>query len=249
MNKDILELNNLAKYRIGEELIKTFESEPGRVFEILDVGVTGPRPLGFWRPFLKYPNFRLTGVDVDKESIARLKQETLPEQVVALEALSGYDIAERYGDERFDIVVSTQVLEHMKHPERFIEAAFRVLKSGGAFLICYDSGEYPRKKRVLKEFAKDVAVRISGSERYHDKDIAAADVRRMLETSGFIDLELRRYNVHPLKRIQNHELEDEDDRLRVLDAWKRLEETLNEVGHARRHPEYYLGAYFKALKP
>lgn len=248
MKKEMLELNNLGKYRIAKELMQLFESDSEKIFEVLDVGVTGPKPLAFWKPLCEHENFRLTGIDIDADSIDLLKKEELPKQVSHLEALSGYDIAAHFGNKRFDVVISTQVLEHMKYPERFIDAAFKVLKPGGCLLFCYDSGEFPRKTNALKEIAKDIVVHLTKSERYHDKDILAKDVELMLEKSGFSDLELRRYNIHPLKQIQNHEVARNEDKLRVLEAWRNLEEILNDVGHAEQHPERYLGAYFKALK-
>lgn len=239
---------NLAKDRIILELGSLFSSEPKRVFRVLDVGVTGPRPLQFWEPLFAHPNFELTGVDVDAPSIEKLAARTLPPQAARFEALSGYDIAGRFGEDAFDIIVSTQVLEHMRRPERFVEAAFRALAPGGLLFLCFDSGDFPRPSSALKEMLKGLVVRVTGSERYHDKDIPSAEAASLLERSGFRILERRWYNIHPMKRIQNHEVAEEA-RLEIGRLWLALEDALNDRGHAAAHPERYLGVLFKALKP
>lgn len=238
---------NLAKVHIIEELGKMFAAAPQRMFRILDVGITGPEPLNFWEPLFRYPNFELDGIDIDASSIEALKKTALPPQVKRLEALSGYDVLQKFGPASFDIVVSTQVLEHMKHPERCLAAVAGVLKPDGVFYLCYDNGDYPRKENHLKELAKDLVVRLTGSERYHDKDLPSADVRRMLVSAGFEIADARFYNLHPLKAVHNRETPD-DKKNALIAEWKRFEDYLNASGHAATHPERYLVAYFKAVK-
>ena len=122
------DVGSISKYHIIQDLEKTFATEPQRRFRVLDVGVTGPFPMQFWQPLFKHPNFELDGIDIDGPSIEALKKKTLPPQVKRLEALSGYDLLKKFEPASFDIVVSTQVLEHMKHPERCLAAVAAVLK-------------------------------------------------------------------------------------------------------------------------
>lgn len=239
---------NLAKVQMIEELEALFRSSPERTFRILDVGVTGPNPLNFWETLFRFGNFELTGVDVDAESIEALKKGELPRQVIELDAVSGYDLAKRFGEQVFDVVVSTQVLEHMKYPERFLRAAFEVLRKDGALYLCYDSGDYDRGHSRLRELMKDIVVLLTGNERYHDKDIPTMEAERMLQEAGFRIEDRRQYHIHPLKRIHNHEI-PEEKRDAFLAHWKRMEDWLNENGHAGEHRSRYMGTYFKAIKP
>jgi len=238
---------NLAKIQIIEELTKLFASDPSRRFHVLDVGVTGPSPLNFWQPLFRFQNFELTGIDVDEKSIESLKKEDLPQQISSIEHLSGYDLVGRYGEGSFDIIVSTQVLEHMKKPERFLGAARTVLKKDGLLYLCYDSGDYHRGHRWIRERLKDLVVLVSGSERYHDRDIPTQQAEKMLEDAGFRIEDQRQYNIHPLKAIHNHEI-SEEKKDAFLELWKQMEDWLNENDHAKEHPERYMGAYFKVSK-
>lgn len=43
----------------------------------------------------------------------------------------------------YDAIVSYQVVEHVKDPERFLKAAFRALKPGGAFYATTPHGNHP----------------------------------------------------------------------------------------------------------
>ncbi len=238
---------NTAKVHIIRELEKMLAADPRRTFRLLDVGVTGPEPLNFWEPLFGYPNFELYGVDVDAPSIEAMKRMKLPLQIKRLEALSGYDLEKKFEKNFFDAAVSTQVLEHMRHPERCLRAVQAVLKPGGVLHLCYDNGDYPRKENLLKELAKDLVVRLSGSERYHDKDLPSVEVRAMLEASRFRIAASRFYNLHPLKFIHNKETPDEKKDA-LMQEWLRFEEYLNDSGHAAAHPERYLVAYFNAVK-
>lgn len=239
---------NLAKVQIIEELEKRFMAEPDRRFHILDVGITGPTPLNFWEPLFRYENFSLVGIDVDEESIEDLKKQELPKQIKKLETVSGYDLEDAYDAGSFDIVVSTQVLEHMKYPEKFLSAAFGVMKSGGELYLCYDSGDFDRGHSHLKELAKDIVVFLTRSERYHDKDVPSADARQMLLDAGYRVVDQRPYNIDPLKAIHNHEVPKEKQDA-FLKKWKELEDWLNDNGHAGKHLGRYMGTYFKAVKP
>ncbi len=241
------DVGSISKHHIIQDLEKAFLAEPGRVFKILDVGITGPEPLAFWRPLFKHPNFELAGIDIDAPSIESLKKTALPLQVKRLEALSGYDLLKKFEPASFDIVVSTQVLEHMRHPDRCLDAVAAVLKPGGTFYLTFDSAEHPRSANPFKALAKRLVVRLTGSERYHDEAVAMSDVVRMLQEAGCDVIEQRLFSLHPLKELYAWETPDER-KAEFMAEWKRFEDYLHRSGHAARAPERYLNGYCKAVK-
>lgn len=238
---------NTAKVHIIKRLAEAFAAEPNRVFRVLDVGITGPEPLNFWKPLFSHRNFELYGIDIDAPSIEKLKSQPLPVQVKRLEALSGYDLEKAFEKNWFDIVVSTQVLEHMRQPLRCLQAIAGVLKPGATLHLCYDNGDYPRRENRLKELLKDLVVAVMRSERYHDKDLPSVEVRAMLELAGFRIAAQRFYNLHPLKAVHNRETPPERQDA-LMEEWLRFEDYLNDSGHAATHPERYLVTCFEAIK-
>jgi 2-polyprenyl-3-methyl-5-hydroxy-6-metoxy-1,4-benzoquinol methylase len=53
-------------------------------------------------------------------------------------------------DQSVDVVTSLAVLEHLEHPERFVDEIFRILKPGGRCLLTTPS---PRAKPILEFLA------------------------------------------------------------------------------------------------
>jgi SAM-dependent methyltransferase len=96
--------------------------------EILDVGCGH----GLIHPFLRDPNYRLTGVDVAGEAI-RLARQTNPE--VIYETYDGRRLP--YPDARFDVVFTICVLHHVPVEQwpAFVAEMRRVLRPGGRVVI------------------------------------------------------------------------------------------------------------------
>lgn len=90
---------------------------------IVDVGCGNKPYRDIYQMYGKY-----IGIDVDKTSYADAicKSEVIP-----------------IADDSVDIVVSTQALEHMENPSKFIYEALRILKPGGTLLIT-THGLYPQ---------------------------------------------------------------------------------------------------------
>jgi 2-polyprenyl-3-methyl-5-hydroxy-6-metoxy-1,4-benzoquinol methylase len=75
----------------------------------------------------------VTAIEPGRECCEIVK-DRLGDAATVLEA-SGEDLP--FEDESFDLVLSVQVLEHVKHPRRYVEEAWRVLKPGGhLYLAC-----------------------------------------------------------------------------------------------------------------
>src|SRR5690606_20966162 len=80
---------------------------------------------------------QVLGVDVHEESIRqasiRYRLPTLSFRVADIEALVNEGA-------RFDLVVCSEVLEHLYHPGKFLETLTRVLEPGGGVIITTPNG-------------------------------------------------------------------------------------------------------------
>ena len=235
---------NLAKVRVICELAARLSREDG-VLSVLDVGCVGVTPFNQWRYlFGRFPGrIRLTGIDVrglDRaEAVARA--EGWP---VELRVLSGYEMASL--GRTFDVVVCTQVLEHVRRPDRFLEQLREVLGPGAPAYLTIDSAHFP-KKRDAREWARDLVARFV-HERWHDVGLTVDETRALLRAAGLDLQELRLHNLGPLKRIHNAEV-GPAERDAMLRHWYEMEDALNrDAAFVAAHPEYFAGIYVKAVR-
>jgi SAM-dependent methyltransferase len=213
---------------------------------VLDIGCVGPAPLAMWRWVYaeRGDRFRLTGVDVAgierAEHVARDRGWKNARFVRA----SGYATSRALGGERFDVVVSTQVLEHVRNVDRFVGELARVTAPGGRVFLTLDSGHFDRRKSRLREAAKWVAVRL-GRERYHEKPLKENDVEPTFERHGLRVVERGYYNLHPLKRIHNH-LVGAATRDALAAKWYEVERLLNQdTPFIGGNKQYFLELYYE----
>ena len=235
---------NLAKVRVVCELAARLQRE-GTPLAVLDVGCVGVTPFNQWRYlFKRFPGkIRLTGLDVRglDRAAAVAKQEGWD---VELLPVSGYDMASL--GRTFDVVVATQVLEHVRRPARFLEQVAAVLRPGAPAYLTIDSGHF-HKRRDLREWARDLVARFV-SERWHDVGLSVDETRSLLAAAGLRVTELRLHNLGPLKRIHNAEV-GAAARDAVLRSWYEMEDALNrDTAFVAEHPEYFAGIYVKAVR-
>lgn len=234
---------NLAKVRVVAELARRLDSAPDAL-EVLDVGCVGPTPFNQWRYlFAEYPGrIRLTGIDV--RGLDRARQAAREAGwSVDLRELSAYEMTAL--GRTFDVVVSTQVLEHLRRPSTFLEQLARVLRPGGTAYVTLDSGHF-HGGHGLRERLRDLLAPVLG-ERYHDKGLRRDEVTRLVGQAGLRVDELRLHNLGPLKGIHNHEL-SAGRRDLFLARWWELEDMLqDDATFVRDHPDHFRGLYLRIV--
>jgi 2-polyprenyl-3-methyl-5-hydroxy-6-metoxy-1,4-benzoquinol methylase len=122
--------NNTAKVRLILDLAAGLAAE-GRL-RMLDVGCGGRRcPFELWEPFLPLrERLDLAGVDVAylEETGARARELGFP---IELTRASALELSAALGQQRFDTVVTTQVLEHIPDWRGALREMRDVLRPGG----------------------------------------------------------------------------------------------------------------------
>jgi len=114
-----------------------------QAFSLLEIG-TGS---GFTMTFLEteFPKATLTGIEYDPR-LVKLTQSKVKSARVIQGNAENFDL----GGEKFDIIVSLQVIEHLYHPELMIASVKKHLKPNGVFIFttpnlgCYSA-------RVMKD--------------------------------------------------------------------------------------------------
>ncbi len=107
--------------------------------DIIDVGV-GP---GVFIKLLfdilseKKCNFSITGIDNSNSSIKKC-QELIPTGYFKLDDI--FNIS--YGDEKFDLVICTEVLEHIQFVKKAIDELYRICRPNGHVIITVPNGKY-----------------------------------------------------------------------------------------------------------
>lgn len=128
-------LNLKSRRQKASQIIKILKYHFGakqlRNFKVLDVGCSG----GIISFALSKHVQELMGVDSDSYAIAFAKQHFQQKNLSFLEMDA---TALKFADNRFDLVICSQVYEDVKSPKKLFDQIHRVLKKGGS---CYFSGE------------------------------------------------------------------------------------------------------------
>ncbi|HSF30544.1 MAG TPA: methyltransferase domain-containing protein [Candidatus Tectomicrobia bacterium] len=246
---------NVAKVKVVHELQHLISA--GFANSILDIGIVGLRPLEFWEPILETyaSQFHLTGVDVRGIDRARqvVEQRNWEKQVI-LHQGSGYTLHKLFAPESFDVVVATQVLEHIAQLPRFIQQAATVMRSGGQGFLTVDSAHYQSRfdikapVRLAKNLAKK-GLSLLGYEKHFDLPLMDHEIISTCKNAGLKTQTCRYYNLYPIKFIHNHVVPD-DRKNTFLKLWFDLEEFLNDIDTiSLRIRHLFMGLYIHVVKP
>lgn len=133
-----------AKIRLMLDLAAALRAAD-RPLRVLDVGAGGRNnPFNLWEPFVPLRDrLELVGVDVAHLEPTRERAAALGFPVELREVSAG-DLVATFGTGSFDVVVSTQVLEHLPHWQDSLREFRDVLRPGGRMLVTCDSGDLDR---------------------------------------------------------------------------------------------------------
>jgi 2-polyprenyl-6-hydroxyphenyl methylase/3-demethylubiquinone-9 3-methyltransferase len=131
---------------------------------------------------------RVVGTDLSTQGI-QLARETYPGGRFELLAADA-DVLEHLGEEPFDLVFSTEVVEHLYTPRHWAEGCFVALKPGGK-LICTTPYHGYWKNLVIALFGKWDAHANPLWDGGHIKIWSKKTLSSLLTEAGFTNLEFR----------------------------------------------------------
>jgi len=137
------------KINSGQALVEFFENRVGKVQakRVLDVGFgSGGIVVAF-----NQAGALVSGVDINPE-LKIIAERVLVENGAKadLQIYNGTDLP--YGDNYFDYIVSSSVLEHVSTPEKLLNEMLRVLKVGGRIFLSLPNKYYPFETHTLAYF-------------------------------------------------------------------------------------------------
>lgn len=104
------------------KLVKSYKRDS----EILEIGCSG----GPLLEFLKGQGFRnLRGIDVNNEAVEICRQKGIDKVCLADGIETGFK------DKAFDIIIASDVLEHIEREDKAISEWYRILKPGGKLIV------------------------------------------------------------------------------------------------------------------
>jgi 2-polyprenyl-3-methyl-5-hydroxy-6-metoxy-1,4-benzoquinol methylase len=103
---------------------------------VLEVGVG----FGFYLEACRSQGIGISGVELNPSAAKRAREKGFE---IFEENLD--DLAERNSNDRFDVICSFQVLEHVPHPREFLEGMLRNLKTGGRLILSVPNAAVMRR--------------------------------------------------------------------------------------------------------
>jgi SAM-dependent methyltransferase len=233
--------NNVAKFRVLARAWQEIRAAGGEL-RILDVGAgTGL----LWRAVLPAaPGVRLT--IVEPGDVAVEAEQSLPRGQVTIHRRPVEQLrAELAG--RFNLVVSTSVLEHVRRKRPFLATCLEALRPDGLVLLTYDDSHFGVSLR------NDLRNRVSqllaalGQDRWYAKPVSDDEVVGLLASLG-AEVQLRRYHSARdqkpfIKRLPESEWPE------FLSLWLALEEHANVAANTQQHlREFMLSVYLEIVR-
>jgi 2-polyprenyl-6-hydroxyphenyl methylase/3-demethylubiquinone-9 3-methyltransferase len=151
---------------------------------ILDIGCGG----GYLVGRLAEMGFTVVGVEPNPDRVAVAASAYPAARFEQLPAAP--DLLEQLGEQPFDLVVSTEVLEHLYAPEGLVVGAFRALKPGRKLIL----------STPYHGYLKNLVIAVSGRcDAHHQplytgghiKFFSRRSLSQLLETAGFENLIFR----------------------------------------------------------
>jgi ubiquinone/menaquinone biosynthesis C-methylase UbiE len=186
--------------------IRDLKAPPGRVLEI-GAGTGGLATA------IARAGFEVDGVEPDPAGLlaSQLRARRYPDAVLRFQDGRAEELP--YPDESFDVVVSSQVLEHVPSMESAVRECFRVLKRGGACLHLMPNYAFPFEPhyrvpyppRASKSLGRAYLKAIGRDTTLLDRDIFPTlprEVLRVFAAAGFEDVE-NRYTAEVAKKLSD----------------------------------------------
>ncbi|MEK6955464.1 MAG: methyltransferase domain-containing protein, partial [Nanoarchaeota archaeon] len=120
------------------------KAHPNRKLKILDVGCG----VGNISLQIASNGYNVLGIDIDKASVDYANKKNKFKNC-KFKVANAHDINIK---EKYDVIVSPEVLEHLKHPEKLVSSIQRLLKDDGLLIITIPNG-YGPTELSLKPYA------------------------------------------------------------------------------------------------
>jgi SAM-dependent methyltransferase len=244
---------NPGKLRLSLDLARLIatRSHP----HVLDVGCAGPTPLNLWDAFAPLcGDFQLVGVDVRglERAAGEARRLGIP---IVLRKASAVALTKEFGQSAFDVVVSTQVLEHIRPWRSAVSEMRDVLRPGGTMFLTCDSAHVRRPwgtrvrlhgKRAYAVLRGHAGIVGRLGDRYvsgeWEKGQTFMELREAADELNLEVEQLSAYTLGEVKQAQRHAASG------ARQAWFMLEEELARESTPPPDPSLYTMLYLRARR-
>ena len=151
---------------------------------------------GYLAGLLGQRGYRVVGVDASTSAIEIAMKNCASDAVSFVCAPLDDNLLARLGDDRFDIVISSDVIEHLYLPRQLLEIAAGLLRPGGALLVGTPYHGYWKNLAIslLNKWDSHHTVAWDGG---HIKFFSVATLGNLVREHGFEDLQFHFYGRMP----------------------------------------------------
>jgi len=193
-----LSLPDIIHERLGEIVgdFKTFRKNN----RMLDIGFGS----AILMQIARKKGWQVNGLEISAPAIENA-------QKLGFEVFKGELAEAGFPDDHFDVVMASEILEHLSEPQKILKEIARILRPGGLLW-----GTTPSCRGMSYRLMKLGWTVVSPPE--HIQLFSVKGMRVMLEKAGFSNVDLRTYNLDPMEIIQHfrrsaNENGDEFDRV------------------------------------
>ncbi|MDP4010642.1 MAG: class I SAM-dependent methyltransferase, partial [Candidatus Roizmanbacteria bacterium] len=133
--------------------------------KFLDIGAGN----GLFLKFFKEKGFEVAGYELEQKNVDNMKKDPVLKSVSIVQA----DITNLRGSENFDVVMASDVIEHIKDDVLAIKNLWSFVKSGGMMLITVPAHSYLYGKRDKKW----------GHHRRYDAEVLLERINEVINTT------------------------------------------------------------------
>ena len=130
-----------ARYKSIAEKIDAIAKDSNKPIEVLDMGCGD----GLLESFLSENNIKVTGIDVSPASIDAANSKAKPGN--QYNVCNAIDYA-KSSDDKYDVVVLSDILEHFVSPKTFLANVMRLLGANGVLIVTLPSADNERNKEL-----------------------------------------------------------------------------------------------------
>jgi SAM-dependent methyltransferase len=116
--------------RLADFLIRLIEKMDG-VKRICDLGCGN----GYLSGRLAAMGYHVTGIDASDSGIELARKAYISDKIEFICASIGDSLSEKLGDNTFDLVISSDVIEHLYRPSDLVVSAYTILRPNGHFIV------------------------------------------------------------------------------------------------------------------
>lgn len=173
-------MNGPVGQGLAEVLLRVVEAQPD-VKTVCDLG----SGTGYLSARLGALGYRVTGIDASDRLLAVANEHFASDRVTFQRGIIGEDALEALAPSGgFDLVVSSDVVEHLFHPKSLVESAFSITKPGGCLVLGTPYHGYLKNLAiaVLGKWDSHHGVHWDGG---HIKFFSVGTLRELVHSAGY----------------------------------------------------------------